>query len=230
MNTRIDSMDRSVQGILYLAGSLGHELNNQLTTVFGCCSSLKRQNADASVLERLQTAAGHMTEKIGSLTGLAGRLGAARRSIVLRDELTRAVACVGRMPLTLPPLNTSLEALEDVQVRMDPAVLPMALSFALEAFAPKTSVLLEGKRTPSGDARMILCGHAADLPEELLASACSSHPAIILGETRRALALAVLKAFVHRCGGQVSWTLGTGSLDATIDLPQVVHVSSFLTE
>ena len=228
MNSRNDPLDRKALGILYLAGSLGHELNNQLTVIFGSCATLKRQDVQGSAHERLEAAAGHIADKIGGLTRLAGRLGAARRSIVLQEELEQAVASLDNT--SLPPLDTDLNALGDVRVRMDPSILPLALSFSLDTFDSETRVSLAGHKTGNGDARLTLRGNASHLSPELLSAASSSNPELILGDTTQALGLAVVKAFAHRCGGQISWTRRSHELEATLDLPRILNVNSFLSE
>ncbi len=219
------------QAVRYVAGSLGHELNNHLTVIVGMLGLAKRQAPQASkALERMEQAVEGVYAKTQGLTTLAQELGGARQPVHLRVALESALSTITEMGFPTTANLGALDGPNPIQVRMDPTMLPLALYFAIHPFADKGTHLpsVNASLLPENEVGITISGAPLDMDLDLVEQTSSTNPAVILGQDARALGISTVKAFAQRCQGRLEVALESHEGSAiTIILPLNRRPTSF---
>ncbi len=228
-----DHPQRLVQAIQYLAGNLGHELNNRLTVVLGNCDVAKRLAPTArQPVAKIEVAARNMSENINQLTKMASRLGGARRKTDLWPALAQSIEILAEEfgPTTVIDYDTPNT--RSTCLRMDPDSLTLALYFMIYVVLGKeeNQVRVTAAIEKNDMITIRVGGKNSQISPDLVQLLDPCSPEIILGEDVAAVGLSVAKAFAHRCQGQIAATcaenLGT---EITMTLPIAQEVKSFLS-
>jgi phosphoglycerate-specific signal transduction histidine kinase len=217
--------------IRIIAGSMGHELNNQLTIILGNSGLAKRKCPDAkNYVNNIETATEKIISKTRRVTALASRMGGARGPVSLREQMESALATVAADTPGPISIESTIEVSAEVQVRMDRLGLPSALYFCVYALGGSGGqpVQITVQEHSDDQIDITVVGSGEALNEEILSLAPSSAEDILLGENSVGIGLSASKAFTHRCQGTFHLAReSSGQACITMRLPAVRKPTSF---
>lgn len=211
------------QALRYVAGSLGHELNNHLTVIVGMLALAKRQAPQVSkTLEHMEQAVEGVYAKTQGLTTLAQELGGARQPTHLKAAMEDALSTITTMGFPTTANLGALDGPKPIQVRMDPTMFTLALYFAIHPFAKEGADCpsVAASLLPENEVGITISGAPLDIDLDLIEQTPPTNPAVILGQDAKALGISTVKAFAQRCQGRLEVALETqGAGTITIILP-----------